>query len=182
MRARRCGGSLQVTQGGLQGLPEFAVSASTPEELKLHLGNGLRRIHNAMGTLRPPSKEFDILHPDVCQVWVIAGEDLWQSWKDAVNAMGTAMQSYRAIQGPNRNTINSIFGIPILPGPPDIGLQRRASPLWLRVTKLDNGRYVGVATLFKSDFKDGVHEVGGGYALIESFIKTFPICLEVDYR
>jgi hypothetical protein len=41
--------------------------------------------------------------------------------------------------------------------------------------------HVGLATLFKSDFKRGQHEVGGGYALIEQFVQTFPICLEVIF-
>jgi hypothetical protein len=91
------------------------------------------------------------------------------------------MQTFRAGQGANRNTVNSIFGIPILHGP-NYQLQRRSSPLHLRVTKLTNGQHVGVATLFKSDFKDNTHEVGGGYALIEQFVQSFPTSLEVNYR
>lgn len=181
MRARRCGGSMQVVEGDFSGLPEFVISASAPQNLKTHLVSGLKQVCAAIGTLQSPSREFDVLHPDVCRVWVITEENPWRTWKDAVNAMGKAMQGFRAERGADRNRANSIFGVPILHGP-SYGLQRRASPLWLRVTKLSGGQYVGVATLFKSDFKEGAHEVGGGYAHIESFLKTFPVCLEVDYR
>jgi hypothetical protein len=90
------------------------------------------------------------------------------------------MKAFRAAQGPNRNEINAVFGIPILHHTIP-GLARRASPLWLRVTRLAGGNYVGVATLFQSDFTAGIHEVGGGYAVIEKFLQTFPSCLEVSY-
>jgi hypothetical protein len=123
------------------------------------------------------------LHPDVCRVWVITGEATWQTWKDAVNTIGSAMQSFRA-QQQDRNRTNAIFGLPINHAPDDIKrlTTRRASPLWLRVTKLGSGSFVGIATLFKSEFTSGTPEVGGSYALIESFIQQFPTCLEVTYR
>jgi hypothetical protein len=114
-------------------------------------------------------------------VWVLTGETRWAAWKEAIEAMGSRMQTFRAAQGSNRNTLNSIFGMPILHNTIP-GLQRRASPLWLRVTKLASGEHVGVATLFKANFTAERREVGGGYALIEQFIQTFPTCLEVTYR
>lgn len=180
-RARRCAGSVQVVKGSYPGMPEFVDNAQTPYQLRSHLEAGLRQICGAMGAWMPPSKQFDVLHPDVCRVWVIAGKEPWHGWKDAVNAIGNWMQSFRARQGANRNIVNSIFGIPIRHGP-DYDLQRRASPLHLRVTRLANKQHVGVATLFKSDFKDDTHEVGGGYALIEQFVQSFLTCLEVNYR
>jgi CRISPR-associated protein Cmr1 len=91
------------------------------------------------------------------------------------------------------------FGLP-LPfrysrgGPFDVvqGSQhdRRSSPLWLRVTKLASGQYVGVATLFKSAFlaeRESLQLQRGrrttappaDYSLIEEFIADFPMCLEV---
>lgn len=180
MRARRCAGSVQVVQGSIPGLPDFVISAQTPQDLQRHLEVGLQQVCAAMGTWQRPSKAFDVLHPDVCRVWVVAGDSPWQTWKDAVDAIGSALQCFRAGQGANRNTINSIFGVPILHGP-NHGLQRRASPLHLRITKLASGVHVGVTTLFKADFKDGTVEVGGGYALIEQFVQSFPTCPEVNY-
>lgn len=181
MRARRCAGSLQVVNGGCDGFPAYCVTAQMPDELQTHLATGIRAITVWLGTRQPPSFEFDVLHPDVCRVWVLAGCNPWGSWKEAVEAIGSAMQRFRAGQGNNRNERNSIFGLPIFHGPPNHDLNRRASPLWLRVTKLANGNHVGVATLFKADFKPGEREVGGGYPLIEQFIATFPTSLEVVY-
>jgi CRISPR-associated protein Cmr1 len=181
MRSRRCGGSLQVLEGSSLGLPDFAVTAQNTVGLQELLGGGLRQIRTLMGTSLTPSLDFDVLHPDVCRVWVIAGEVPWETWKEAVEAIGTIMQTFRAAQGKERNILNSIFGVPISHGP-NHDLQRRASPLWLRVTKLASGEHVGVATLFKANFTAGRREVGGGYALIEQFIQMFPTHLEVTYR
>lgn len=181
MRSRRCGGSLQVLQGSSSGLPDFAVTAQNAVELQRLLESGLLQIRTLAGTPRVPSLDYDVIHPDVCRMWVITGKAPWGTWKEAVEAVGTTMQTFRATQGTNRNQLNSIFGVPILHGP-NHGLQRRASPLWLRVTKLASGEHVGVATLFQANFRAGRHEVGGGYALIEQLIQQFPTRLEVTYQ
>ena len=180
-RARRCGGSLQVSSGSYADLPDFIIRVREPAELKRHLESGLRQLLSLMGDRQPPSTAFDVLHPDTCRIWVLASSASWPTWKDAVNGLGDAMQKFRASQGPQRNEMNSVFGLPILHGPKH-GLQRRASPLWLRVTKLASERHVGVATLFQADFTRNGHQVGGGYAHIEKFIASFPVSLEVDYR
>jgi CRISPR-associated protein Cmr1 len=184
MRARRCGGSLQVASGSLSGLPELVVSAQTAADLQTHLATGLQQISAMMGSLQYPPSDFGVLHPDVCRIWVIADQSPWQTWKAAVNAMGNAMKTFRAGQ-PDRNRTNAIFGLPIHHAPYDIKqlAKRRSSPLCLRVTKLANGDHVGVATLFKADFLDGRPTIGGGYKLIEQFLTScFPTCLEVNYR
>ena len=180
MRSHRCGGSLQVLQGSSSGLPDFAVPAQNAVELQQLLESGLRQIRILAGMSRSPSLDFDVIHPDVCRVWVITGDSPWETWKEAVEAIGSTMQKFRAAQGKDRNALNSIFGVPILHGP-NHGLQRRASPLWLRVTKLANGKHAGVATLFKANFTASRREVGGGYTLIEQFIQQFPTRLEVTY-
>lgn len=184
-RARRCGGSLQtkaapITDDAEVKLPDFAFNAATPDELHAALANGLGAIKTFMGHATRPTQTFDVLHPDLCRIWVIAHDPACQAWKDAVEITGSKMQSFRAAQGPNRNQDNAIFGVPILHGPTH-GLQRRASPLWLRITRLANGEYVTVATLFKADFKAGTSTVGGGYALIEQFINTLG-GKEVNYK
>jgi CRISPR-associated protein Cmr1 len=180
-RSRRCGGSLQALEGSWPGLPDFPVTARNAAELQKIFQISLRQICALVGTAKTPSLDFDVIHPDVCRVWVIRGEFPWLTWKDAVEAIGTTMQTFRAAQGENRNELNSIFGLPIRHDPSP-SLQRRASPLWLRVTKLASGEHVGVATLFKANFTAERREVGGGYTLIERFIQTFPVHLEVIYR
>jgi hypothetical protein len=184
MRARRCGGSLQVANGGLSGLPEFIVNGQTAADLQTHLAMGLKQISAMMGTLQPPPSDFSVLHPTVCGIWVIAEQTPWKTWKTAVNAMGSAMKRFRQNQR-DRNRTNAIFGLPINHAPDDIKRlgNRRSSPLCLRVTKLANGDHVGVATLFKADFIEGTPTIGGGHPLIEQFMTScFPICLEVNYR
>lgn len=116
-RSRRCAGSLQVLQGASPNLPNFAVTAQNAVELQGLLESGLRQIRTFIGTSHAPSLDFDVLHPDVCRVWVLTGDTQWETWKEAVDAMGSRMQTFRAMQGTNRNTLNSIFGVPILHGP-----------------------------------------------------------------
>jgi hypothetical protein len=69
---------------------------------------------------------------------------------------------------------------------------RRASPLWLRVVKLNEDLYVGVATLFKSEFlpdserlqikgKRGYVPPPTNYTVLEDFVASqFPYRLEVQ--
>src|SRR5436305_15209269 len=57
--------------------------------------------------------------------------------------------------------------------------KRRASPLLLRITKLQGSQYVGVAVLFKTNVT-GFGITMSDYALIEQWItKAFPSALEV---
>lgn len=172
-RARRCAGSISVESISSipVGLPAFKISAANHAALQTEIAAGLKQIRSGVTATTPSCLRYDILDPQVCRIWIINGNPSWRTWKAAVEAIGAEMKSYRASQGVNRNSINSIFGVPILHGSSH-GLQRRSSPLWLRITKLTNGEFVCVATLFKSDFKDGTHEVGGGYQLIEDFITT----------
>jgi CRISPR-associated protein Cmr1 len=173
MRARRCAGSVQVRSIGSRAnavnLSEFTIGAQNATELLQHLQTGLNLVRALVGNANNPSVDYDTLHPQVCRVWVISGGIPWSTWKDAVDHLGSSMQSFRAGQGADRNRVNAIFGIPIMHGD-DFGLVRRASPLWLRITRLGSGQYVGVASLFKSNFKEGQLEVGGGYRLIEDFV------------
>lgn len=167
-RARRCGGSIQVAKdgavGALDGLPPFEVTAKDADGLCEHLLQGLKKVRALVGTPNRPSLKYDVLHPDTCRVWVIRGEGKgWLKWDEAVEAIGSAMRNFREVN-PGKN---AIFGLPVGRGGSS---ERRSSPLWLRVTRLDGGEHVGIATLFKADFQEGRHEVGGGYGLIEEFV------------
>jgi CRISPR-associated protein Cmr1 len=170
-RSRRCAGSVQVNaQSGAQlNLPDFTIAADSTEKLRDELAEGLRRLRQLFGTAAKPSLEYDVLHPALCRVWVVPHGEAGRNWKGAVERTGKAMQEFRK----QRSVVdNSVFGIPVknLTPQQSLGLSRRSSPLWLRVTRLASGEHVTVATLFKSDFAKDAHEVGGGYRLIEDFV------------
>lgn len=170
-RSRRCAGSLQAGahSGALLDLPDFAVMAGSVEGLRDELAGGLRRVRALHGTVAKPPLEYDVLHPSLCRVWVASHGEAGHTWKGAVERTGAAMQHFRKQRGVVEN---SIFGLPVKNLPPreSLGLSRRSSPLWLRVTRLAGGEYVTVATLFKSEFAKHVREVGDGYSLIEEFV------------
>ncbi len=194
MRSRRCAGDLQavipakaddaLAHSVLSELPAFPVAAQDTAGLQAELASGLKTISSLITRTAIPEKTagtYDVLHPDVCKVWVFDCDQKWKKWNHAADDIGSVMQKFRANQGANRNEINSVFGIPILHGP-RYGLQRRASPVWLRLTKLADETYIGVATLFYSDFMKNQYEVGGGYAHIEDFVVNELYGQEVNYR
>jgi CRISPR-associated protein Cmr1 len=177
-RSRRGAGSLQVTQ--VQGdvadsaLPSLEVRAKTPGELQEELQKGLRQLRNSIGTstfISSPST-FDVLHPNACKIWVIDRQ--FTSWEEALDAIGQRMQQFRNRRAPDyQNVKNAVqgkrltqpieraaFGLPIvfyyrsLKGAKGTlegeRHDRRASPLFIRVTRLANGKYVLVLTLFQA--------------------------------
>ena len=170
-RAHRCAGNIKVSACSSHNLNEnlselFPTSATTTlTELKTHLETVLQSIKRATR-----SSKYDVIHPDECRVWVFTRNE-WKKWEDVVEFIGKEMKTFRAVQA-NRNTINSVFGVPILHGGPGFPLNRRSSPLWLKVGQFSDGKYYGVATLFKSEFTQGNATVGGGYGHIENFITT----------
>ena len=169
MRARRCGGSVQ----------EYRKTWESVEALNTYLAEGIREKRLLFGgTLQ--TQKYDCLHPNTCRVWVLPKE--YASCKDALEDIGTKMKAFRAAQRPDHNRKNAIFGLPIMHDPETRSVKRRSSPLWLRITKLDNGSYVGVATLFKSEFLPGKPSVGSGYPLIEQLVTSEYKGLEVQYR
>jgi CRISPR-associated protein Cmr1 len=177
-RSRRGAGSLQVTQ--VQGdvadsaLPSLEVRAKTPGELQEELQKGLRQLRNSIGTstfISSPST-FDVLHPNACKIWVIDRQ--FTSWEEALDAIGQRMQQFRNRRAPDyQNVKNAVqgkgltqpvkraaFGLPIVFYYRSLGgakgtlegerHDRRASPLFIRVTRLANGKYVLVLTLFQA--------------------------------
>lgn len=139
---------------------------------------------------------FDILHPNVCDIWVLSGQggNSWRTSEDAIKGIGEAMRDFRSYRNPDHDNVRrwieqrvkiptverAAFGLP-LPfrysngGPADVVLgsnnhERRASPLCLRVSRLANGQYVGVAVLFHSEFL----EVGEDLKLQRSKARTSP--------
>ena len=221
-RARRAAGSLGVIAPAPQvpGLPAFQVPRSA-RELRDHLQMGIRQVRTLLSQQYPDTASFghtsgfDILHSQVCCIWVLADHRPWTTWVEAVEGLGARMRDFRNRTPPdhdgvlnwlNRNRTpamveRAVFGLPLpfrYTHPKVRGVvegtnhDRRASPLWLRVTKLNDGSYVGVATLFKAQFlPDGEHlqikrkrghvPAPSGYVLLEDFITTqFPRRWEVQ--
>jgi CRISPR-associated protein Cmr1 len=221
-RSRRTAGSLSVRgKCEVEGLV-FTLSADSIAQAASQLGAGLaavRQQFSSLGNVVPhfPSA-FDLLHPTVCRMWVLG---IWQSSDAAVEAIGVAMRDFRAYRNPDHVNVakwlqgqpiptveRAAFGLPqpyrysqggpagVVQGrlqPP--GIDRRSSPLWLKVSKTSGGNYIGVATLFKSLFlpvgeklyaktkgSPPAISVPQDYGLIEQFIlKSFPDCQEVSY-
>jgi CRISPR-associated protein Cmr1 len=182
-RANRGAGSLQAQAANS---PVSFKDCASIQELQSHLKRGIQDCMNivtegAWGTLPVNEQaEFDILHPQVCNIWVVADGDLgWDSYLQALNRLGSHFRDYRT----HLNTLGKgdhdavlgwfesggrgpeikrpIFGLPIPfrysdGGPSDVIIHeksdRRGSPLHMHITKLESGKYVGVLTLFKSRF------------------------------
>jgi CRISPR-associated protein Cmr1 len=177
-RSRRTAGSVGVvTPIEFEGL-QFGLSATTVGEASSSLASGLKRAREMVGNIgsgavAAPSK-FDVIHPQVCQVWVLG---VWPTSDSAITAIGKALRDFRSYSEPdhvevakwlNREKINtvqrSVFGLP-LPFRYSSGLggavqghlekpalERRASPLWLKVSRTMEGKFVGIATLFDAQF------------------------------
>ena len=126
--------------------------------------------------------DFDVfaLHYDISRIWVLDAN--WTSWAKAVDDVGDAMCSLRTYSPPDHNDVikwisgipistveRAVFGLPIpyryssgengvVQGRPEnkrlhlAEINRRASPLWLKISKTNDQKYVVVATLFKSAF------------------------------
>jgi len=183
-RSRRTAGSLVARSEPKslpleEALPSFQVQARTGEELARDLGKGLRQLRIGVARfldVESPTAtlEFDVLHPDHSHIWVVAGQQPWQRWVDAVEGIGRAMRDFRNRRPPDYQNVRdwllgrstpatierAAFGLPLpfrYNSPPRVsgviqGTQhdRRASPLHLRVTPLANGTFAGVMTLFFS--------------------------------
>jgi CRISPR-associated protein Cmr1 len=179
-RSRRGAGSLQVTrvQGNAPNLalPYLEIRASTPKQLQTELQEGLSKLRKSTGgtaSVGCPSR-FDVLHPDVCKVWVVDKE--FSSWEEALDAIGQRMQQFRSRRAPDyQNVKNAVqgkhltqpieraaFGLPIvfyyrsLKGAKGTlegeRHDRRASPLFIHVTRLSNRKHALVLTFFQAQF------------------------------
>ena len=176
-RCRRGAGSLQITkaEGTPTELPSLIVQADTPTGLQAELRDGLSRLRPLLDTAanfnRPAA--FDILHPDICNIWVLDAP--FHSWSMALDAIGRAMQQFRNRREPDYKNVKgavqggrltqpvrrAAFGLPIVFYYKSLQRQggtlegeyhdRRASPLMVRITKLASGKFAIVLTLFQSE-------------------------------
>ncbi len=217
-RANRGAGSFQATSGSAA-IP-FRIAASI-ENLQAYLHSGISAcLEQAGGEWRAFSNdeqaEFDILHPDFCEIFIVADNPQgWQDYRAALDGLGNRFRDFRTHlhpkgigksdhdavlrwferggKGPQLR--RPVFGLPIpfrysQGGPADVIVHeegdRRGSPLHMRLTRLSNGHYVGVLTLFKSRFLSDKTQLKlqerkwtapppPDFEVIQDFIKTFPI-------
>lgn len=178
-RARRGAGGVQATQvqEQLKDLPQLIVQATSPEQLQKELMDGLQKLRSIISSqgsakVSNPSA-FDILHPDVCKIWVL--DRTFDSWVEALDAIGQAMQQFRNRREPDYSNIKSAvqgapltqpvergaFGLPIIFYYRSLGglkgtlkcsnHDRRASPLVIRVVRLANNQFALVLTQFYAE-------------------------------
>lgn len=189
-RSRRCGGSLMVKP--LQPLIDKVANLPFKEagsigELKTLLEDGIQVVRSLFSNLelRPAqTSTFDVLSSDTCKIWIIRDKEGWKDSDEAMESIGESLQMYRKQfseakarkllgkdipldrRGFDKSKALEIFGLPL-----GRNSSRRASPLLLRITKLQRG-YVCIAVLFKTAAKDILPQ---NYAIIEDWIGTFPI-------
>jgi len=171
-RSHRTAGGLSVAQPERVGDLLFSLKGSDPSQLAQELGNGLRTVRSIFAELgaEAPSKpaRFDILHPESCRVWVLGS---WPSWEKAADELGAALREARRRTPADQRLA---FGLPMKGV--DMGVSRRASPLWLKLSRRRDGGCFAVATLFYSTLlpvTEGQVPATRGLSPVESFIQQF---------
>jgi len=197
-RSRRTAGSLSIRTDKIEGFPPLP-QIGTKKEIARQMGETISAMRNDLSIgISPPKinlpSRFDVLHPDACKIWVLG---VAKSSEGMVKAIGEKMQAYRSHipAGQNKDTWlleRSIFGVPVKELK---GLERRSSPLWLKVSKMDD-YYVGIATLFKSQLLPNGQKISyvdsagmrqskaptADYSIIENWLQgSFPDLAEVNY-
>ncbi len=228
-RSRRAGGSLSAVSELRQQPLKFVLTGNSPVAIAEHLHAGLEHVRQVFAPQGWPSLEapssFDILHPKTSRIVVLG---LWQSPGEAVEAIGAALRDFRTYRDPDCHTVwhwlhggriptveRAAFGLPIpyrysstragvvQAQTRSSQIDRRASPLFLKVSRTADGKGVGVATVFLSQFLPAEAQltlelsretrrdlkaeppsiaIPGDYELIERWIaKRFPQRAEVRY-
>ncbi|MBC7233569.1 MAG: type III-B CRISPR module RAMP protein Cmr1 [Chloroflexi bacterium] len=112
-RSRRFAGGVQVanvkSNHNLESIVgRLRVHATSPQELVDELANGIESARNAFGIQQlanPAPDQFDVLHPDRCQIFVLVQS--FDSWQDAVEKIGQIYQSFRALRQPDYNVVKT---------------------------------------------------------------------------
>ena len=165
----------------LEALPPLAVQANNPRELVEELQKGLGQIPRLLGrssqsfSTRTPVA-LDAIHPKACRIFVL--DRVYKEWYQALDEFGRVYQAFRnrrpqdyqVVKGAMTSSKGRLsqpveraaFGLPIPFYYQSLGGRkatlaadahdRRASPLWVRVTRLANGTYTLVLTWFQSEF------------------------------
>jgi CRISPR-associated protein Cmr1 len=168
-RSRRCAGSLvaQLKEGSGANL-SFAAPRDVTD-LKNQLHDGIiasqaiaKKSMTSLPTTSISAAAFDALASSTCKIWILCDKNKsWSTSDEAMRALGEKLRDYRSSLPLSDR---EVFGLPLRGNK-----ARRASPLLLRVTRLEeesNVEYVGVAILFKTDSAQPYH-------LIEAWANRF---------
>lgn len=172
-RSRRCGGNFDIVQAEGNVTDLAFDSAGTAQSLKQQIEQSIR-VARSLFHVTPHtqnSPQFDTMAPGSCRIWILPGSSVsWRNADEAMRVMGEELQSYRSTVPFQQRRV---FGLPLK------GInERRSSPLHLRVVKLQQDKYAGIATLFKTR-ATGIPM--SDYGHIEGWITTsFPGALEVS--
>ncbi len=188
-RSRRFAGAVQVAKIELGDdllsiAKQLLIKSISPKELAQEISLLIKVARGAFGIRQlanPAPDQFDVLHPRVCQIFVLNGA--FETWQDAVEEVGRIYRRFRELRQPDHDVVKTAvsqsqdlqgevkraaFGLPIPfffrsekrtavlqaeqygEDNTSLRIDRRASPLWMRVVKLGNGQYTVVFTWFKS--------------------------------
>jgi len=169
-------------------MPDLGVHAQAPQQLHEELANGLKQLRALVGisgtTSSAPSANpaLDILHPSCCRIVVL--NKTWPTWEKAMDEVGGILKNFRSRRQPDYQNVKNVlsgsssglpsversaFGLPIVFYYRSLDGQkgtlegstndRRASPLLIRVSRLANGNYTVVMTVFQSALLDGAEKL-----------------------
>ncbi len=166
-RSRRCAGSLSIRfkERTVYDFP-FDIPADT-ETLKKQIEQGIavaKSLYPSTLEQLTPEALFDAISEKTCRIWILQHQRPWNTPEEAMQAIGESLQSYRSTVPLNDR---GVFGFP-LKGVR--GVERRASPLLLRVAELQGNKYVGIAVLFKTRYDDIPMR---NYGIIEAWTNEF---------
>ena len=200
-RSRRCAGSLlampyKPLADTLSKL-SFKI-AKNIDELKTLLEDGIQAVRSLYPEIDFQSvnrqvtelPSFDILSSNICQIWILCNDHIWDSPDAAMEAVGSSLQTYRRnfnekkarlllndqLPEDARGRFHKLKALEIFGLPLGKNQARRASPLLLRITPLQRG-YVCVAVLFRSRMEDIPAQY---YTIIEDWINTFSVKVKVQ--
>lgn len=166
-RSRRCAGSLTITlhKGDIYDF-SFHIPNDT-NALKIQLEQGIQAARSLYKVSQFPNSDarFDVLSRNDCSIWILQQNQPWGTPEIAMEAIGESLQSYRSrIPLIHRK----VFGFP-LKGV-NSNVERRSSPLLLRVIELQGNKFVGLAVLFKTRNSDVSMT---DYMIIEKWVNEF---------
>ncbi len=204
-RARRLGGALAhrpVSRRTAEGrvITSAPRHLSLPFELDPSPRQAAQEVGEALTSLRkrlrarpdanPDRPAWEVLDPRWCRIWIF-GEPDWTSgergWEVVADTIGSWLRDTRR-QLPTSQRL--IFGAPldkqhVTPPPGYVPADRRPSPLWLTVTRAENGNLLGVATLFQCQFlprrSNSPEQLERLYDHIAQAVNNLPNAVEVHY-
>lgn len=137
-RSRRCGGCLVVKNPNIESLTNinFTPKGSEPNKLKGWIIENLKKCFQVVGRSNQNSaNDYSTISTNLNDK-ILISKNAFQNWKDAVNEIGKIYMDFRTNHR-NQKLELADFGLPIK-NVKGIPLNRRASPLILKVIKSEN--------------------------------------------